>query len=420
MRVDHVINVFPGVHSRIGGGEHAALRVVRGLNEEGGGQRVLTLKFDKGRKNPHPFPIEEVSVLEDFLPFIGRYVEVLKWYVFQFDPLVYFQVLSKLKKDRPEVVNIHNMYKLTFSVLAAAKKLGIPVCLTIYDYWYFCPLSILLDDNNKMCRRFHGAHCAECLPRLLRPVQGFLLSFRKSLFDKYLGMVDRFIVLSESSRRILADYGIPPGKIEKIPVIIPEEFSQKKSGSPDSGTASAVLFMGWIQKRKGLHVLLDAMDEVWKQCPGAKLRIIAQEVKWEKEYNKQQLKRVKGIDAGKCELVVGHVPRRDIEKAIADAAVIVIPEQWENMSPLLVIEAMYLSKAIVASGIGGIPEFVEQKTTGMLAKYDDPKDFAEKICYILKNPRDARRMGVNAREKILKIQADSSPLDKLKELYSKL
>jgi glycosyltransferase involved in cell wall biosynthesis len=52
--------------------------------------------------------------------------------------------------------------------------------------------------------------------------------------------------------------------------------------------------------------------------------------------------------------------------------------------------------------VGGVPEFVENGVSGWLAAPDDPKDFAEKIGFVLSDPVEAHRMGMRARMAVAK------------------
>jgi trehalose synthase len=67
---------------------------------------------------------------------------------------------------------------------------------------------------------------------------------------------------------------------------------------------------------------------------------------------------------------------------------------------LTVAEAMWKSRPVVASAVGGIVEQVVDRETGLLV--DDPGDrraFGEALCEILADETEARRLGANARER---------------------
>lgn len=417
MKIAHIINTFPGYHKRFGGGEQAALRLIRKLNKSGVENDIYTTKFELEPKDKE-FTVSAWPVKEDFMGPLARFVGVCKWYLFQFDILPFIAAYRAFKKTKPDVVHLHNMYTLTFAPLVAAKLLKIPVALSIYDYWYFCPLSTLSGVEGAACRKFHGTHCVQCLPPVLVPVQKAFLFFRKMVFDMFISRVDRFVALSKSSRDILIAYGVKEGKIDIVPVDIPEEFG---AGAMMSGSAGEnVLFIGWLQQRKGFMVFLDAMEIVWKEFPKAKIKIITQEVKWEEVYKKQVLDKLKTFDSAKYEYVSGQIQRAEIKKSLEDAAVVAVPEQWENMSPLLVIEAMFMGKAIVASDIGGIPEFIEDGVSGLLFKFNDPKNLAEKISLLLRDKVKGMSLGEQARKKISEISRITEPHKKMMEIYKKL
>ena len=420
MKILHAVNTYPGLHRRTGGGEQACRRLIDSLSAKGVANHLITTPFDIP-VGTAPIPVTPVRGLESWCGALKKYCEVLKWYVCQNDPLVYRAALDLIEKEKPDVVHVHNMYLLTFAVARAAKKKGIPVCLSVYDYWYFCPLSTLLDVQGKPCRQFHGSRCAACLPPVMRGVQRLLLLFRPKVFRKALSMVDRFIVLSESSRGILRDYGIEDERIITIPVPLPTEFAEPGS-VPEAVTdeSPAVLFIGWMQQRKGLHIALNAMEMVWQVIPKARLTVITQDVKWENEYRESIKARLSAIPNDRLVFLSGPRTRQEIERSIREARVVVIPEQWENMSPLLLMEAMYMGKAVVASRMGGIPEFIEDGESGLIAAYDDSLAFACQIIRLLKDPKEARRMGERARERIGSMAKKGRPEEQMMEVYRQL
>jgi glycosyltransferase involved in cell wall biosynthesis len=68
--------------------------------------------------------------------------------------------------------------------------------------------------------------------------------------------------------------------------------------------------------------------------------------------------------------------------------------------PLAWLEAMACGKAVVASKTGPGPEIIEDGVSGLLCDPYDPKDIADKILTILKDPDLAARLGRNARKRV--------------------
>ena len=76
-----------------------------------------------------------------------------------------------------------------------------------------------------------------------------------------------------------------------------------------------------------------------------------------------------------------------------------MPEQWQNMSPVIIAEGMAAGKAIVASRMGGIPDIIEDKISGVLANHDDSFDFASKIIELLSNQSYSDKIKENAKRR---------------------
>jgi len=93
----------------------------------------------------------------------------------------------------------------------------------------------------------------------------------------------------------------------------------------------------------------------------------------------------------------GH--RSDTKPYLADFDVAVIPSVYEDPLPRTVIEAMALGKPIVAFGVGGIPELVQDEVSGTLVSGSPPDvaGLARAMLRYLRDPEARRRHGAAAR-----------------------
>jgi glycosyltransferase involved in cell wall biosynthesis len=106
-----------------------------------------------------------------------------------------------------------------------------------------------------------------------------------------------------------------------------------------------------------------------------------------------------------------------VAEHLRQAEAIVIAEQWPNMAPVILVEAMFLRTLVIAGKIGGIPEYIEHKRTGLLARHDDPRSYAENILWALAHKEKARDMAANAHEMISVLTDEDAVGTKLEELY---
>jgi glycosyltransferase involved in cell wall biosynthesis len=63
---------------------------------------------------------------------------------------------------------------------------------------------------------------------------------------------------------------------------------------------------------------------------------------------------------------------------------------------IVVVEAMALGKAVVATGPGGPEEIITNGKDGLLAPWNEPDALAKAIVHLLQNPASAAEMGANA------------------------
>lgn len=399
MKVVHVTNYFRDIHRHVGGAEQACFRTALLARNHGHSILVVTTNPDGNRTSE--FETRSVPIIEDYIPAsLKKYTEACKWYSVQYDPLARNAFGGILSEAKADVVHFHNFQFLTLSLLAVARRLKLKTILSIYDYWLFCPTVMLVDPQQGFCRRGHGPWCVDCLPPMFRLFQKLLLSMRRKVIDHYLDMADSFHVLSEHSRSVLEGYGINRSRIRVIPLTLPIEFNMLES-SDQAADQCSILFAGWLNERKGLDRLLQAMPKVLREYPQARLTAIGGKVKFGETYEKKINEIIESGGFGDHVHFTGHLPPAEIRTHIQRASVVVIPEQYENMSPLLMIEAMAMGRPVVISRAGGIPEFIEDGVTGWLADPLNPDEFAQKIINVFSDPDRAVSMGKVARQQIL-------------------
>lgn len=86
--------------------------------------------------------------------------------------------------------------------------------------------------------------------------------------------------------------------------------------------------------------------------------------------------------------VIIHGFSRDIVKDTERCGILVLPSDSEG-TPNVVLEGMMMRKLIVASNVGGVPEFIIEGKTGFLHKPKCPKEFADALekAYNLSNEK---------------------------------
>jgi glycosyltransferase involved in cell wall biosynthesis len=416
MKVFHLSDHLPGFHEKVGGAEQVAFRYIKLLADS---KKVKILVGITKPKNmvEENFTVLRIRTIEDLFPEKYHiYITGVKNRILSFDPLSFVHLLYILKKYKPNVIHFHKINKISFSSILAAKLLNIKIIMGVYDYWYFCPAGMLITQGGNLCTKFHGSWCKDCDAvsdfRLLLP---FVSVFRKPIFDYFYNFVDGFAVLSKAQSKLIEQYGISKKKI----FLIRQVFNFKPTIQYISKkTDNYILFAGWLDQRKGLHILIEAMPKILKSFPKLKLNIL--KLEGMKSYEDMISKRISKLKLGDNINILGRLTKEEFQNYLLNASVIAVPEQWENMSPVIVVEGMSYGKTIVASNIGGIPEFISDGKNGLLVERDNPDDWAQKITWAIKNQKDTQKLGEQAKRDIAILCNQKKILNNMLKLYKEI
>ena len=115
----------------------------------------------------------------------------------------------------------------------------------------------------------------------------------------------------------------------------------------------------------------------------------------------------------------GRIPQEELPLYYAASDVVVVPSLQEAWG-LVATEAMACGKPVVASRVGGLPDQIIDGYNGFLVPPRDPKALADRILYLLENPSEARRMGLNGRRLAEERFDIEKRVDKIVMLYKEL
>jgi glycosyltransferase involved in cell wall biosynthesis len=114
----------------------------------------------------------------------------------------------------------------------------------------------------------------------------------------------------------------------------------------------------------------------------------------------------------------GYVSPENMPDVYNAADVFVTPSLQENL-PNTIMEAMSCGTPCVGFEIGGIPEMIDHKQNGYVARYKVVEDLAEGLCRILESD-EAETLSANAREKALSSYSENIVVQNYLELYGSL
>ena len=156
--------------------------------------------------------------------------------------------------------------------------------------------------------------------------------------------------------------------------------------------APAVVYIGALERTKGVDVLLAAWDEIERAIPGATLTIVGGG-RLQDLVARAADRPTRSIDYR------GQLPAPAVARAIDAAQLVVVPSRSEGLGRII-LEAMARSRPVVGSAVGGIPELVVDGVTGHLVTPEDPGSLASAVVALLRSPRTVVRQGSAARERL--------------------
>jgi glycosyltransferase involved in cell wall biosynthesis len=202
------------------------------------------------------------------------------------------------------------------------------------------------------------------------------------------------------------ELGIDTRKIRIIPlgISIPELKEQEERQRPPT-----VLFVGRLEKRKGVHTLIQAVPYVLEKIPDARFVIVGRDSFISEEtvefkdgrgssYKEQLLKLIPPSLQERVEFT-GYLPPEELKRQYQACDIFVAPSLYESFG-FIYLEAMSYAKPVIGCGVGGVPEVIDDKKTGVLVPPQDHGRLAEAITAFLKDHSQRLKMGNAARREV--------------------
>jgi glycosyltransferase involved in cell wall biosynthesis len=213
----------------------------------------------------------------------------------------------------------------------------------------------------------------------------------RNLICQILKSADRLIAVSQSLKdRMVTHCSIDESKIEVINMgvdlqnftVYSKESARRDLGLRDEFQNKYVMFVGNLIKRKGVAFLLNAISEIKRENGDLKFSVYVVG-SGEEESALQVLSTQLGIN----DLVhfVGNKPPEEVPLWMSAADLLIVPSLDEGFG-LVAIESMACGTPVIASNVGGLPEFVRNGLNGFLVEPGNVKDLAQKLKMYLDDP----------------------------------
>lgn len=319
--------------------------------------------------------------------------------------------LSKLiASEKPEIVHFHNTFpQISPSAYSACKKHSVPVIQTIHNYRFICPGALLQREN---------APCEDCVGNTLFPALRHkcyrnslaatsalvaMISINRML-GSYQNNIDRYIALTHFAASRLIAGGLPEEKIIIKPNYLPDPPPIGQGGT------SYAVYVGRLSEEKGLKTLLDA----WKLNNSIQLKILGDgplrsELEEITKANNLNIK------------FMGYQDRDVILSTVSDAMMQIVPSEWYEGFPMVILEAFACGTPVIASNIGSLEEVIQTGITGAHFTAGNAAELADSITRMSEianiHPEQYQQIRMNARQEFEKKFTAKSNINQLMKIY---
>ena len=360
---------------------HRILQIIPTLDRAGAEQQMslLAMGLPRDEFEVHVCVLTRSGPWHDALQEAGLPVTVIGKSR-RFDPLAFWRLAQQIRYFQPDLVHTWIFAANSYG-RAAARWCGVPHLVA-------------------------GERCVDPWKR-----------WHQLWIDRQLSRwTDRLVTNSHGTRKFYVERGLPADKFKVIPNGIPAPpavtpaLVRDELGIPSS--ANCVLTVGRLWPQKRIKDLVWAADLLKGVRDDIHLLVVGEGP--QRPHLERFRDRVRVADRVH---LLGH--REDVPALLAASDVVWLASGYEGQSNAL-MEAMAMSKPVVATDIVGNRELVEDGVSGLLVPVGDAAAFAQKTQELLKHPERAQRLGRAARRRMLANFSVGAMVDAYAQLYREL
>jgi len=319
-----------------------------------------------------------------------------------------------LKKEKPDIAHIHNIFSLISpSIYFALKKNKIPIIQTIHNYRFFCSNGLCL-RNKKVCIRCKKLKFFNIFKICnTKKFYDFFLSITIYLLRKfsiYNNLIDYFIVPSIFVKNMLLECGFDKQKVivKRIPlnctnIVLPKNLDNFIKNE------KYFLFIGRLSEEKGIIPLIKLFKEINK----IKLKILGEGPLMAYILKFLQYNKLNNIE------VYGYVEESFKNILIFNSLSVIFPSIGFETCGLVMVESLKLGTPVIVKNISALPEPIIDGYSGFI--YNNLKQL-EKVILKLYNMKlsDRYEMRENCQKSFLEFFNEDKNFKIIADIYEKL
>ena len=300
-----------------------------------------------------------------------------------------FSLFAVASKEKPDLIHAHWILPQGFTAAIVSKLLGIPFVVT--------------------------AHAGDVFP------------LNKPLFR----LLSRFSINAASA--VTVNSRFTKAAVEKLADkaarVIPMGVDLKLFSSSSASAAAAVrkkysvngkmlLFVGRLAEKKGVSYLVSAMKQIVKSYPDCKLVVVG-----DGPERAALVQQVQQLGLSGSVVFTGSISNSGLPPYYRAADVFVLPSIVDSKGDteglgVVLLEAIAAGAPVVASNVGGIPDVIINRKTGLLVEQKSPVHLVAAVTALLKSKSLSQKLSSAARKHIAEKYSWQKIANEFHEVFS--
>lgn len=294
---------------------------------------------------------------------------------------------QQVQAINPDIIYVHQVSDI--EILKSLLTIDTPVVAFIHDHKNFCLREHKYTTlGNETCTKAIGMDCYTCLGFINKQNEFPYISIKslssiKSI-QNILKSFNHIIVASAYMKEHLTLHNFNEEKISKLTL-----FSKLEKNLTINSTnlkEKRFLFVGQLVRGKGVDTLLNAFAKL--QTEEAFLDICG-----EGKQRNQLEEQAKNLGINTRVKFHGKIIANKLNDYYTQAYAVVIPSRAPETFNLVGVEAMKHSKAVIATEVGGIQEWLKNEKNGFLFPSNNDEELASLLKEAINNPAKIKEMG---------------------------
>ncbi len=320
-----------------------------------------------------------------------------------------------LNKEQPDLIHFHDLAGsngITLKHVQAAKASGARVIMTFHLAGYSCKTGTLVFRGESLCSgEIDLRNCSTCYLHsrgytyaacYLTTASTILykLSINTSKWGNKVGTslgtvpilaklnadlktlvssCDRVVAITEWYQKVLQTNGIDPNKICFMPQALPLDSISDSIENKPVHSPLRLLFLGRLNKFKGLHLILEALREIDSTLVSLSIYGNSDDEAFEQEQRIKTENQSNVFWGGKLE-------QKDVIPTMQKHDILCLCSTFSEMSPLVIQEAFAARLPVIASNVYGNAEQITHGGNGLLFKFNNVEDLRRQILKCITDP----------------------------------